>query len=73
MEEKKREGKVKGRREVSAKVGGDHEGRGREREREVAKREKRAATAVEGEEGDEGRREGWWWLGLARGGCGWSS
>ena len=34
MEEKKREGKVKGRREVSAKVGGDHEGRGRERERE---------------------------------------
>ena len=49
-------------------------GRGeREREREVAKREKRAATAVEGEEGDEGRREGWWWLGLARGGCGWSS
>ena len=45
----------------------------REREREVAKREKRAATAVEGEEGDEGRREGWWWLGLARGGCGWSS
>ena len=39
----------------------------------MAKREKRAATAVEGEEGDEGRREGWWWLGLARGGCGWSS
>ena len=34
MEEKKREGKVKGRREVSVKVGGDHEGRGRERERE---------------------------------------
>ena len=34
MEEKKREGKVKGRREVSTKVGGDHEGRGRERERE---------------------------------------